>query len=89
VNDRGTGRNWACFNHEMKPKSLSVIAAMPFAHGDSHHYHLIFCSIKKSFITSNAALPLALPFMTYKIKYTPEFPHHLELVQTSLTKLHL
>jgi len=45
--------------------------------------------MKKSFITSNATLPPAFLFRTYKIKYTPEFLHHLELVQTPLTKLHL
>jgi hypothetical protein len=63
----------SCINHETKPKSLPVIAAMPFALGDSHHYHLIFFSMKKSFTTSNAALPLAFPFTTYKIKYTQNF----------------
>jgi len=52
----------SCFNHETKPKSLPVIAAVPFAHGDSHHYHLIFCSMEKSLIPSNAALPPAFPF---------------------------
>lgn len=64
MNDIVIESNWTVlfFTHEMKSESLHVISAAPSVYTDSHHCHLIFCSLKKPFITWNIALPAEFTF---------------------------
>jgi hypothetical protein len=77
------------FTHETKLESLFVMAAPPSVHIASHLCHLIFCLLKKLFITSKTALPVAFPLETYKIRYVPQFLLCPELSQTSPIQFHL
>lgn len=79
----------SCFNHEMKSGSLPVRVAVPFACGNSQQYHFIFVQTKIHSSLQMLLSHLHFPLGTYKIKYTPKLLHHLELIQTPLTKLHL
>jgi hypothetical protein len=57
-------------------------------HIASHQCHLMFCSFKKSFITSKSTLPVAFPFRDLQNKICSEI-YALELSQTPPIQLHL
>ena len=87
MNDIVIESNWTVlfFTHEMKSESLHVISAAPSVYTDSHHCHLIFCSLKKPFITSNIALPAEFTFIQLqKKKISSKILYHLELTYTPL-----